>query len=456
MSKPVNYRASALLLIVASLSLAGIAHAQAKPPAIKRITIQSAWAGLGKPSDVSLVIEPAGDAYRMTGTQGDAAGGKRETLPAQTVPAAKIHSLLAAMRAPVRPTLDPAIFKPLVAHMQQQLDRWIVEMKIPEHSPVQQKVAAWREGLRRDDVLAAALVRGLVMSHTDDFPFARVEATLSDGSAISMRSDSQHFMMLPWKNQQDEPSYAAELPLALAAVLPPSIVNQQRMGRDSLRDFDLDEVLQTGLGDDGGRFRAEAAAPDAYRVLSEQFVIVSIEPVGFYGPQLDAELRLPDGPTNLTLRTRLDYKGSSLADTRQLEQLSKQLRLIQASPGMAARMRAHPEDAYRTSTFGWGSWNKPTPEQFLAQMQAMNKLPELKSHPELLRDAVLVEEGRQPAYWVVLPDRRAVLWKIYSHDKDDPAGMRCADVPMPAAMPWGGEEKAPPEDSICYGKVVDA
>lgn len=441
---------AALSSIIAWLALGGAADAQAAArPLLKRIKIESSWVGLGASSSTDLLIEPAGSGYRMTGRQVEPFEDKQWTI-AQDVPAEKVQRLLAAMRAPARPQLDAAMFKPVSPHLQEEIDRLVVRERIPNVAPVQRKLAAWRNALRRDDALMRALARGLNAVHTDDLPLVRVEASMSDGSTLTALSTSQHFLMLPWKNGQDELSYASELPLSLAALLPERATNRGRMQKDGLADYDLDEVLLWGIYGDLNSLRAEAVAPDAYRVLSEHFAIVSMEAGAWRGPQLDAVLRLPYGLPNLSIHTRFAYKGVSLADARDMHEVRGQLRAVQASPAMSARVRAHPRDEYRIDTFGWTVLDKETVKQFFSQMQALDKLPELKTHPELMQGAVLVEESAGPSYWIVLSDGRAVLWKTLASGAKHAGGVRCDDLPF---LDDPEQEPKPRDHSVCYGDV---
>lgn len=102
-------------------------------------------------------------------------------------------------------------------------------------------------------------------------------------------------------------------------------------------------------------------------------------------------------------------------------------------------------DFYIADNFGWGWLNEQTAAQFVNQMQQMKKLPELRTQPALMRGAVMVEEGMLPIYWVVLADRRSVVWKEAS---EKPAAGSCPSIPI--------ADEGPTDTDICLGRVYGA
>ena len=428
------------------------ASAQPAAQAI-RIEIDSRWGGLNpdSPFGTHVVIEKVGTGYRLSGSRSRGHGERHvETaVPEQTVSADQVARLAAALRAPVQPVLDPQLLQPAAAQLQRHLDGLLPDIA-PTSSPVAAKVREWRETFREPSALAAAATRGIVRRwHTDDYPGIRIRASFADGSKREWSSRSQSYLMLPWKDTDGESTFAVELPLALGAVLPAESTNAERLKDRHLPDDEWADILDGGLAADIGRFRTEARMPDAFAVLSKRFDIDEMEPVDWQGPQLDVDMRLPASPKNLTLSARLDIRNKMLAHPADVDHMAQQLTLAQSSPALLSRMNEYPNVPFRISNMGWSRLNQATAAQFQTQMASLGKLPELKRDPALLRDAVMVEEGDAPVYWIVLADRRAVRWKEYA-SKEEPGGTRCEGIPM------GEEAQTYGKTDICYGMIFDA
>ncbi len=433
-----------------------LAQAQSVPDVV-RIAIDSRWGEYSpiSPLSTQLAIEKHGKDYELSGSQSQGNGERlvKTVGPAQPLSADKVARLVQALRAPMQPSLDPGVLQPVFGKLQQHIDVLVLDL-VPEASPVQAKVDAWRETLRSPTALAAAVTRGFGNSrHTDDYPGIKISVTFSDGSVREWLSDSQQYLMLPWQDATGARTYAIELPHAVAALMPAGSTNKERLEEAPLSDSKWADLLDNGLASEAERFGAEAKFPDAFVALTQHFDVDEMTPVDEEGAhwKLDLELRLPDSPRNLTLSTRLALRGKELAQSADIDRMQQQLALAQSSPVLLGRMKANPNVPFRISHWGWSQLDKRTAEQFVTQMADLGKLLELKRDASLMRDAVMVEEGRSPTYWIVLPDHRAVLWKQYASGAGDADGHRCDGVPMHS------EEPLPRTQSdLCYGKVYGA
>lgn len=415
---------------------AACAHAQV-PAALdaRRVVIDSSWAGLNPeaPFRTRIVLERDGSAYRLTG--GHSKGHystpqAEEAFPSQMIPAEKVEHLVAAMRAQAQTQVDLDMLQPVVGGVQDRIDQLLGEADMPTSPPsLLEKIHAWRDSLRSPQVLVQVLTKGFGATHTDDGPSIKVEAVLFNGTTLSARSSSQQFLMLPWANAEGALTYASALPLAVDALLPNESTNKKRL-EGSLGESDLDEMLGFGLQVDKERFDVEAQAPGALRLLDARFKVLEVSLASWDGRHLDADLQLPDGPRNLVLSTRLALTGPSLANVRDIDRITQQLALAQSSPALAARMKANAGSDFRIEdASGWAWLNDRTASQFVKQMQSMQKLPELKTNPALMHDAVMVVEEGKPIYWIVLSDRRAVRWKEYSSEPGPLGGTPCEAIP---------------------------
>lgn len=420
---------------------AASSHAQAPATlGASRVAIESTWGGLSPdaPLRTHIVLERDGSAYRLTGgrSQGRGASRNEQAFSPQEIPAENVERLLDAMRAPAQAQIELDTLQPTIRSAQGRIDWMLREASLPSSPPpLAGKIRAWRDGLRNPQVLTKVLTKGFGATHTDDYPIIQVEVTLSNGSTLSARSGSQQFLMLPWINAQGSPTYSPALPRALDALLPVESTNKERL-EAGLDESQLDELLSFGLHSEKDRFDVEAQAPEALRLLDARFKVLEVSLVTWEGRHISADLQLAGGPPNLVLATRLALNGPSLAHPGDIDRIAQQLALAQSSPAMAARMQATPRsDFIIQDQFGWTWLNEKTATQFVQQMQAMKKLPELATNPSLMRGAVMIMEGRLPVYWIVLSDRRAVRWKKYSPQSGPPGSVPCEATPIASDEP---------------------
>jgi hypothetical protein len=407
----------------------------ADAPQATRVVIESDWGGLNPdmPFLTHIVIERRGDTYELSGGHSKHHLGKpqpEQPFPLQAIPAAAIQRLVTAMQAPPQSQIDLTVLRPAVDNVQAQIDQMFTEVDLPDPPPMfHEKMAAWREALRGPDAVSKALTKGFGATHSDDYPFIKVDVTLSDGSTLSVRSGSQQYLMLPWKRAGSGPTYSAELSGAIDALLPAEATNKERL-EGPISPDNLDVLLDFGLESDASRLLTEAGAPDALRLLESRFEVKDVEIAQWPGRYIAAKLKLPRGPANLMLSTRLLLSKTALADSHEVDRIQQQLTLAQTSPAMAAQMQAKPNTDFSIQdNFGWDQLNKKTANQFVQQMRAMKKLPELRTDPSLMRGAVMIMEGRSPIYWIVLSDGRAVRWKEFAFSKDIKNNERCDGIP---------------------------
>jgi hypothetical protein len=441
----------------------GAAHAGQQQDAadarVESISITSGWGGLSPDSPLvtELALKRSGDGYAMTGSQSRA--GKKTLLAPVDVPAADVVALANALREPSLSQLPlPELGVPL-ADVQAQVDssihRGIGEDDSPE---LLARMKDYRESLRDPTVLTATLVKGFSGFHTDDYPGVRITAEFSDGTTWTATSRSQQYLMLPWKREGMDPTYSPGISRSLARLLPVGATNRERL-EGPIDESSLQELVASALDDELSRINAESKAGEALRVLEGAFQVEAPReqdpvPAIDLGKVLFADLRLPDGPKNLHMEVRLPLDGSALQDPDgDVARIRKALSLAQSAPGLQARMAEMPDEQFVMSDrFGYAWLNEATAAQFVDQMEQLGKLPELKSSPDLIRDAVMVEVGWSPTYWIVLPDRRAVLWKKYRDDHVVPGTRHCDGLPSKN----GTVERWDRGKDLCIGKVYSA
>lgn len=239
----------------------------ADAPVATRVVIESGWGGLNPdaPFRTRIVIERHGDTYQLSGGHSKNHLGKPQSeqpFRAQGIPVAAIERLVAAMQAQPQSLVDLRILRPAVDGAQKKIDDMFSSIDLPESSPaLREKIAKWRETLRNPDVLAKVLTDGFGATHTDDYPYIKIDVTLADGSTLSARSGSQQYLMLPWITGDSRPTYAVELPAAIDALLPADATNKDRL-EGAITPDDLEALLEYGLSSAGSRFLVEANGID--------------------------------------------------------------------------------------------------------------------------------------------------------------------------------------------------
>lgn len=432
------------------------AHAS-DAPTVVRVDIDSAWAGLNPSSPLQdhIVIERQGDAYRLTGSHSerqwaDGQTAKQDLEPASIAPA-RVAQLRDALLAAPQRMVDQRDLTPAIAHVQSRIDGVLAEAGLNHtQAPLAGRIAQWRESLRTPDVLNATLTRGFSASHTDDYPSVKVTVTLSDTSTLTAQSGSQQYLMLPWKDGTGALTYSPAIARALHALLPRQAVNRERL-EEGLDVHRLDEILSRGLATHTHRFKVEQRVPDVLSALDAAFVVTDVSLVDWNGTNVDAELRLPDSPPNLVVRARLALQGNQLKDNGDIGHIQRILRLAQSSPVLQARMRAVPQVTYAIRYGYPGTWPAAKlAAQFVSQLHHMQALPTLSATSPQVRDAALVEEGTEPAYWVVLADGRTVLWKEYVSGRNESNARPCPGIPS-----YDEDVEPASDDDRCIGTVYD-
>lgn len=406
---------------------------------LTRLVIDDDWDGYSPITPVRShwVIEPRGAGFvlygsrsqgRMPAPSDDREGPQKRdvtNVPAQTIPATAVDTLVRTMRAPSQPVIDLALFGAAVGHAGAAIDQRVQGLlALGPPRQAQRRIVEWGQSLRQGPALAEALTHGLASPHTDDYPHASVEASFADGSSLTFATDSQGVLMLPWHDATGQKTFSSDFSHALAALLPAESINRERLSGEPVQS-EFDEALNAGLILSYNRFKAQILTPGAYTSVQSRFAVNDISAPVFLGaapttsPPLVVTVSLPAGPPNLILRAVLETKGPNLAAPRELDRMADDLRTAAAATELRQAMVAAPGDQFLIDReSGVAIFDESAKARFAAQMQELNELPELGSHPELLDGAVLVTQGNDPAllgprskspiYWIALRDHRAV------------------------------------------------
>jgi hypothetical protein len=270
---------------------------------------------------------------------------------------------------------------------------------------------------------------------SDDYPEVEVSVATERGP-LTISSTSQGPYMVPWRvRRDDEPtlSYDLRIPRAIAALMPEGFLNRSRVAGDGLVDALIELTMET-IAPEWERMEAQAAVGAS---------IATLESRGFrvHGSRLDrscspdaavdgwmARLSRPAWPRNLSIDAFLPRDGRAQVDVEPLARTADDLgRAVLDLPWLASALR-DPRSPGASIRFAGG--------RSLAPALADQVDRELRAHGrEEAADAILAAgpgavllrvgiSGWPVSTWVLLPDRRAVLWRfggttVLGHD---PAG----------------------------------
>lgn len=438
-------------------------------PALRHIVIDDNWGGYSPRSPIRSHwdIESVAGGYRISGSHSErhfqsspgrgvhnAPDVDTQTVPSHEVSTKAVDALVAAMREPLQTRVDLRDLGTDPAELQKLIDGDVAKLIAAGPTPdVRRKIDAWRTTLRDGGTVADALGHGLKESyHSDDYPGATIVAEFADDSKLTFCSSSQNYLMMPWRNGDGAETFSAAIPRALVGVLPEVSTNRGRLAV-SPHTADVGDLLTTGLANDMLRLSAEMIAPRAFADLDSRFDLQSASYYSYTMRALDVTVALRGGPAKLVLDARLPLAGEALKRPADLDDIERKLSTAVASPGLRNAMKAAPMDSFRIS---WHRPDSPPPKktsrQFVDEMGQMGRLPDIVAKPALLDGAVVVGQGRNPLYWMVLADRRAVAWKEFVAGHLPPGGKLCSSLFMEGMQDMDDMIASHPTDN-CIGRV---
>ncbi|HEX2592373.1 MAG TPA: hypothetical protein VHL34_12795 [Rhizomicrobium sp.] len=286
--------------------------------------------------------------------------------------------------------------------------------------------------------------------HTDDWPLLRITITFDDHSTIVWESDSQNAFMLPWVRTIDknyERNYNANISRAIARLLPTDAANGHRFSPTAL-ESELTTRRMYEIADGWNIMDVENRDPVGLNALRANFDIkqaqisdrnyVSSEANGADLPvgqlTLDAELhRRGTSPADISLELPF---SSRIEGVREFdEKIVRYEALLSSMPWLVQALHAdatananlvymddpsqNPDLTAKIVYVNDASLNAATLAAFRADMHAGGNDRLADDVAAVLDDAILLNTGHwtSQAVWIVLPDRRTILWRYGSQDK---------------------------------------
>jgi hypothetical protein len=455
-----------LFLLAAVLLGVGVVANGAPPPTVTRIEIDSRWGGLGEPQKFQIEIAYVGGRYRSTNAPVDQS---------------KVDALVSALRSPVLDKPDLANLGLTPAWLERhELDSESVRRKWQGAGTNQQLI--YRRTLRNTATLEKIVPELLNSYHTDDSPGVLIQVMFDNGSSIVVCAAGQHPFMLPWRisahcipskwAKRGAMTYNADISRAVASLVPRSAVNQPRLAGDDMGS-ELGDAVMDSIESKWNTLDAENRAGASLAKLRDHFQIVSAEINPYHHPEygrqwddkksyaenereaqvnLHVDLVSPRLPTNLHYALVLPFQHGNVGGTERF--------LVAAEPDSSALLsvgwlaqfiRSHPYAQMMIAYVGDASMGQKAMETFTHDMHAIGKGDLVAEVARVRTQAVLLKVGDQyyATYWIVLPDRRVILWR-YDGSRDGLLKWTAKDFSIHECVDY--QDAA--DSSGCIGAVV--
>jgi hypothetical protein len=391
---------------------------------VRQIAIQSRWGGLGKPSKTELLIRNENGVYRLDGSVIDSPSVDWFIRAVLESPIPKPSAVnLGLTKSWLEATSDD-----IVTNAKEREEQDSTYWAIGDGTATQKSL--FKTSYTNPDFIAKVLPDLFRCCHTDDFPSASVTITYSDGNTIVVSSHSQSQYMLPWKierNGNSSETFNKNISAALTRLLPQGATNRERIAGE---DFDvaLAGIVMKNIQGQWKLLRAEDRDRAAITRIRSAYALVSADvnpyhdvTFGVYSEKnggeeenLHARVRNPKFPRNLTEEVILLYKEGKVRGVDQfLADGGRYERLVLSVAWLARRWGRYPK---WPATLLWvhdSSFSDKAMQNFAADMRRLGK-DRLADEVRSVQNDVAVLNISYGDWWLVLPDKRMVLWRYES------------------------------------------
>jgi len=413
------------IVILGVLLAVGTQSTFASDAVINRIEIQSRWDGLGKPSSTELLIRNEDGAYRVDGKEIDVAA---------------VQALITALHETTFPKPSPKNLGLTQEWLATQASEIVQDAKKKEEedstywaigaaTPEQQIL--FKSSYANPEFISKVLPSLFNCCHTDDYPSVRIALTFADDSTEVASSGSQSVFMLPWNVIRDgrpaEITFDRNISLALAQLLPEGATNRERLKGDYLA-LALAEVVMTNIEEEWELIRAEGKCGDALAQIRKQYVLLGADvnpyhdvTFGVYSERrggieenLHVLVRKPSFPQAFSENAILLYKGGKVRGVDDfLLEAGRYEKLALSVPWLSRLEAKHPK---WPTTLLWvhdASLSNKGVSQFARDMHLLQKDSLADEVRKMQRDIAVLNVSYGD-WWLVLPDKRMVLWRYES------------------------------------------
>jgi len=392
---------------------------------IKRIEIHSSWVGFNSREKAELVIRDENGRF---------------TLDGKTIEPALVNAFADALAEPAVPEPDSRNLGLTVAWLRDHA-RSAALKRAAKETDVVPLGGYWSQSTPKqkeffikslgDPAIVQAALRSVFADGDGDLyseAMVRADITFDDGSKSSVESTSRFEFMLPWKLSPSGPdSYNAKISRALAALMPEGTVNQALLaGKDLDGDFEVklaEAVMQEVINDWNILATEDKVGATLARIRKAEYKIVRAELGDSVGEEtrmltreevLDVLIRKAVFPPNLFYELALfDNRGQVEGLDYFFRSSSRLETSVLSVPWLKTFIQQHQEVPFRifyTDTF---SLSNAAIHLFAADMHAAGKDQLAREVKRQQSSAILLMVGSRlrMSYWILLPDKRVILWK---------------------------------------------
>jgi hypothetical protein len=412
-------------LAILGLLLVISAHSNlASGQVIRRIEIESRWGGLGKPSSSKLEIRYENGAYSVDG---------------KGIEAAKVEALIKALHAPAIPKPSPKNLGLTHEWLATQAAEIVDNAKKKEEedstywtigAATAEQRTLFKDSYADPDFISKVLPSLFSCCHTDDYPSVKVVLTLTDDSTEELSSHSQSVFMLPWKVTLDGTpveTFDRNISMALAQLLPENATNRERLKGDYLA-LALAGAVLTDTEEQWNLVQAQGKCGDALARIKKQYALLGADlnpyhdvTFGVYSEKsggteqnLHAAVRKPSFPQSFSENAILLYKdGKVLGVDDFLLNAERYEKLTLSVPWLSRLQTKYPK---WPTTLLWvhdASLSNKGLSQFTKDMHLLHK-DSLAAEVRGMQREIAVLNVSYGDWWLVLPDKRMVLWRYES------------------------------------------
>jgi hypothetical protein len=411
---------------VLSFLLAASAQERTQPAcaAVRQIAIQSRWGGLGPSRKTELIIRNENGVYRLDGS---------------VIETSAVVALNSAVLESPLPTPSAANFGLTKGWLEATSDDLLKNAKRGAEndslywamdSGIASQKMLFRESYSNPDLIGKALSDLYRSRHTDDNPSVCVTLSHSDGSSIVVSSNSQGEYMLPWKIERPNGSFETfnrNISIALANLLPKEATNRERIAGDGFA-LALAKVVFDDIENQWRLLRAEDKDRTAIEDIGRVYTLIGADvnrhhdvTFGVYSEKngseeenLHVNVRGSRFPPNLTEESILLYEGGKVRGVDDfLTNANRYEELVLSVPWLKRLWARNPD---WPTTLLWvhdSSFSDKAMLQFAADMHKLGR-DKLAVDVRKVQHDVALLNIRDGDWWLVLPDKRMVLWRYES------------------------------------------
>jgi hypothetical protein len=269
--------------------------------------------------------------------------------------------------------------------------------------------------------------------HTDDYPHMRAQLVVQNGTQVTLTTDSQNPYMLPWcvtANGTTTKTYNANISRALFALLPPKFDNRERLTDEPGLLSMLGEETASTVERRWELMGTQHASADALAILRSAYEVRSATVNSYHDlafgkawdggepheENLHAALWRRGFPKGFTVTAILLRQNG---DTEGASELLKRAPIYEdvvfSVPWLDAYFKSHPQEpAWLFYVHGESVTDKAM-HVFAADMKAAGRNDLVTRVRSVQHQAALFESGHGD-YWIILPDKTAILWRWESLD----------------------------------------